>query len=413
VIQFIYLTIGRKLTREAVVVAAARTAAGKRNGALSGWHPAELAAEVLRAVVDQAGVDAALVDDVLMGCVTQVGPQSTNVARTAVLAAGFPESVPATTIDRQCGSSQQAIHFAAQGVMGGAYDVVIAAGVECMSTVPMFSNASGDPTTAYGDAVQTRYADRVSYGVRGLIPQGIAAELVADKWGLTREDLDGYALLSQERAASARDEGRFDREIGPVPSRRRLEDGSVEAGAALVADECIRTTSAEALANLEPVFVPDGRVTAGNASQIVDGAAALLIMSADRAARLGLRARAAIRHFSVVGSDPVLMLDGPIPATRKVLERAGLTESDIDLYEVNEAFAPVVLAWQQELGVPIEKLNVNGGGISLGHPLGASGAKLMVTLVHELERRGARLGLQTMCEGGGMANATIVERLAS
>jgi acetyl-CoA acyltransferase len=398
---------------EAVVVAAARTAAGKRNAALSGWHPAELAAEVLRAAVDQAGVDPALVDDVLMGCVTQVGPQSTNVARTAVLAAGFPESVPATTIDRQCGSSQQAIHFAAQGVISGAYEVVIAAGVECMSTVPMFSNASGDPTTAYGDVVQDRYADRESYGMRGLIPQGIAAELMADKWGLTREDLDGYALLSQQRAAIARDGGRFDREIQPVQSRLRLEDGSVEAGAALVVDECIRQTSAEALANLKPVFVPDGRVTAGNASQIVDGAAALLIMNADRAARLGLRARAAIRHFAVVGSDPVLMLDGPIAATRKALERAGLAESDIDLYEVNEAFASVVLAWQQELGVPIEKLNVNGGGISLGHPLGASGAKLMVTLIHELERREGRLGLQTMCEGGGMANSTIVERLDS
>jgi acetyl-CoA acetyltransferase family protein len=398
---------------DAVIVATARTSCGKCNGALSGWHPAELAAQVLRAVVDRAGIDAALVDDVLMGCVTQVGPQSTNVARTAALAAGFPETVPGTTIDRQCGSSQQALHFAAQGVMSGAYDVVIAAGVECMSTVPMFSNAGGDPTTVYGDVVQARYADRESYGFAGLVPQGISAELIVDKWGLTREELDSYGLLSQQRAAAARDKDRFDAEIVPVQVKRRGPDSEVVAADELLtADECIRSTSMAALAELKPAFVADGRITAGNSSQIVDGAAALLVMSAQKARELGVPARAAARHFSVVGSDPVLMLDGPITATRRVLERAGLSASDIDRYEVNEAFASVVLAWQRELGVPIERLNVNGGGISLGHPLGASGAKLMVTLVNELERTGGRFGLQTMCEGGGMANATIVERLA-
>jgi acetyl-CoA acyltransferase len=394
-----------------VIVAAARTACGKRNGALSGWHPAELAAEVLRAVVDRAGIDAALVEDVLMGCVTQVGPQSTNIARTAVLAAGFPDTVPGTTIDRQCGSSQQALHFAAQGVMAGAYDVVIAAGVECMSTVPMFSNADGDPMAAYGQVVRDRYGDRESYGHTGLVPQGISAELIVDKWGLTREELDRYGLQSQQRAAAARDEGRFAAEIVPVQVKRRTADGIEAPGQLLTADECIRSTSMEALANLKAAFTPEGRVTAGNSSQIVDGAAALLVMSAERAAALGIRPLAAVRYFSVVGSDPVLMLDGPIPATRRVLNRAGLDAADIDRYEVNEAFAPVVLAWQRELGVGDDRLNVNGGGISLGHPLGASGAKLMVTLVHELHRSGGRFGLQTMCEGGGMANATIVERI--
>jgi acetyl-CoA acyltransferase len=282
-----------------------------------------------------------------------------------------------------------------------------------MSTVPMFSNAAGDPKTVYGNAVQARYAQCESYGFAGLVPQGISAELMADKWGLSRGELDSYGLLTQQRAAAARDEGRFDAEIVPVQVKRRGPDGEVVAAEEmLTADECIRDTSLAALAELKPAFVPDGRITAGNSSQIVDGAAALLVMSAQKARELGVQARAAIRHFSVVGSDPVLMLDGPITATRHVLGRAGISVSDIDRYEVNEAFAPVVLAWQRELGVPIERLNVNGGGISLGHPLGASGAKLMVTLVNELERTGGRFGLQTMCEGGGMANATIIERLA-
>ncbi|MGI5158985.1 thiolase family protein [Microbispora sp. CA-102843] len=400
---------------EAVIVEAVRTPAGKRHGSLSGWHPAELAAQTLTALQERSGIDPAIVDDVIMGCVTQNGPQSTNVGRTAVLAAGWPETVPATTVDRQCGSSQQAVHFAAQSILAGTCDVVVAAGIECMSTVPMFSNApGGDIRAVYGEAAQSRYADREAYGYTGLVPQGISAELVVDRWGITREELDAYGLLSQKRAAAARDEGRFAREIVPVALKRRdRETGEVAVpGGTLTVDECIRETSMEALAALKPAFVPEGRITAGNSSQIVDGAAALLIMSADRARALGLRARAVIRHMTVVGADPVEMLTAPIPATRRVLDRAGMSAGDIDLFEVNEAFASVVLAWQRETGADPAKVNVNGGGISLGHPLGASGAKLMVTLLHELERTGGRFGLQTMCEGGGMANATIIERVA-
>ncbi|OLT27318.1 acetyl-CoA acetyltransferase [Actinomadura sp. CNU-125] len=398
-----------------VIVDAVRTPAGKKGGSLSGWHPAELAAETLKALAARTGISPAAVNDVIMGCVTQVGPQSTNIARTAVLAAGWPSRVPGTTVDRQCGSSQQAIHFAAQAVASGFMDVVVAAGVECMSTVPMFSNApGGDIRAVYGDEVQARYAERVSYGTPGLVPQGISAELVVDRWNLTRGELDAYGLLSQERAAAATADGRFAREIVPVTRKvRDRETGEVtEPGGTLTADECIRATSPEALRGLKPAFVPDGRVTAGNSSQIVDGAAAVLVMSDATAERLNLTPRAAIRGMSVVGDDPVDMLTAPIPATRDVLARTGLTAADIDLFEVNEAFAPVVLAWQRELGVDTEKLNVNGGGISLGHPLGASGAKLMTTLLHELERTGGRYGLQTMCEGGGMANATIIERLS-
>jgi acetyl-CoA acetyltransferase family protein len=332
-----------------------------------------------------------------------------------VLAAGWPETVPATTIDRQCGSSQQAVHFAAQAIMAGTCDVVVAAGLECMSTVPMFSNApGGDIRAVYGEAAHQRYADREAYGASGLVPQGISAELVVDRWKLTREELDAYGLQSHRRAAAARDEGRFDREIVPVQRRvRDRETGEItEPGDTLLADECIRDTSAEALAGLKPSFVPEGRVTAGNSSQIVDGAAAVLIMSAEKARELGLRPRAVIRHMAVTGSDPVEMLTGPIPATQRVLARSGMSLDDIDLFEVNEAFASVVLAWQRELGADPAKVNVNGGGISLGHPLGASGAKLMVTMLHELERTGGRFGLQTMCEGGGMANATVIERLS-
>uniref|UniRef100_A0AAU3I620 Thiolase family protein n=1 Tax=Streptomyces sp. NBC_01393 TaxID=2903851 RepID=A0AAU3I620_9ACTN len=400
---------------EAVIVEAVRTASGKRHGSLSGWHPAELAAQTLIALQERSGIDPAIIDDVIMGCVTQNGPQSTNVGRTAVLAAGWPETVPATTIDRQCGSSQQAVHFAAQAIMAGTCDVVVAAGLECMSTVPMFSNApGGDIRAVYGEAAHQRYADREAYGASGLVPQGISAELVVDRWKLTREELDAYGLQSHRRAAAARDEGRFDREIVPVPRKvRDRETGEVtEPGDTLLADECIRDTSAEALAGLKPSFVPEGRVTAGNSSQIVDGAAAVLIMSAEKARELGLRPRAVIRHMAVTGSDPVEMLTGPIPATQRVLARSGLSLDDIDLFEVNEAFASVVLAWQRELGADPAKVNVNGGGISLGHPLGASGAKLMVTMLHELERTGGRFGLQTMCEGGGMANATVIERLS-
>ena len=398
-----------------VIVEAVRTPAGKRGGSLSGWHPVELAAETLSALVERSGIDPARIDDVIMGCVSQVGPQSTNIARNAALAAGLPETVPGTTLDRQCGSSQQAIHFAAQAVMSGAMDVVVAAGVECMSTVPMFSNApGGDIRAVYGERLQARYADRETFGVPGLVPQGLSAELIVDRWDLTRADLDAYALASHQRAARAREDGRFDREI--VGVRRKVRDketGEVtELDDLLTVDECIRDTSMEALANLKPSFLPEGRVTAGNASQIVDGAAAVLVMRDDVAASLGLRPRAAIRHMTVVGDDPVAMLTAPIPATRRALERSGLGVGDIDLYEVNEAFAPVVLAWQKELGADAAKVNVNGGGISLGHPLGASGAKLMVTMLHELERTGGRFGLQTMCEGGGMANATIIERLS-
>ncbi|TDB91414.1 thiolase family protein [Actinomadura sp. KC216] len=398
------------------IVEAVRTPAGKRGGSLSGWHPAELAAETLKALAGRAGIDPAAVNDVIMGCVTQVGPQSTNIARNAVLAAGWPAGVPGTTVDRQCGSSQQAVHFAAQAVASGFMDVVVAAGVECMSTVPMFSNApGGDIRAVYGDEVQARYAGRVSYGTPGLVPQGISAELIVDRWNLAREELDAYGLRSQERAAAATAEGRFRREIVPVARKvRDRETGEVAepGGGPLTEDECIRATSAEALSGLKPAFVPDGRVTAGNSSQIVDGAAAVLVMSDTAADRLGLTPRAAIRGMAVVGDDPVDMLTAPIPATRDVLARTGLTVADIDLFEVNEAFAPVVLAWQRELGADMDRLNVNGGGISLGHPLGASGAKLMTTLLHELERTGGRYGLQTMCEGGGMANATIIERLS-
>ena len=397
-----------------VIVEAVRTPAGKRGGSLSGWHPVDLAAHTLTALIERSGVDPERIDDVIMGYVTQVGPQSTNIGRNAALAAGLPEGVPGTTIDRQCGSSQQAVHFAAQAIMSGTMDVVVAAGIECMSTVPMFSNApGGDIRAVYGERMQARYADRVTFGVRGLVPQGLSAELVVDRWGLTREELDGYALASHERAARARDEGRFDREIVPVPRKvRDRETGAVTAyDDLLTADECIRATTAEALAALTPAFIEAGRVTAGNASQIVDGSAAVLVMSEQAAASMGLRPRAAIRHLSLVGDDPVAMLTAPIPATRRGLARFGVRADEIDLYEVNEAFAPVVLAWLKEIGVSHDKVNVNGGGISLGHPLGASGAKLLVTLLHELERTGGRYGLQTMCEGGGMAHATIIERL--
>jgi acetyl-CoA acetyltransferase family protein len=396
---------------EAVIVDAVRTAGGKRGGQLSGWHPAELAAQTLRALVARTGLDPAEVDDVIMGCVSQVGAQSTNIGRNAVLAAGWPETVPATTVDRQCGSSQQALHFAAQGVMAGAYDVVVAAGVECMSTVPMFSSAQGNLNDPYGEAIAERYASRVAYGARGLVPQGISAELIADKWDLSRADLDEFGLLSQERAAAARDGGRFANEIIPVAVKRRARDGAVIVSDELAtADEGIRQTSAGQLANLKPAFLPEGRITAGNSSQITDGAAAVLVMSAARCKQLGLTPRAVFRRGVLAGADPVIMLSAPIPATRKLLSRAGLTADEIDLFEINEAFAPIVLAWQRELGVDSARVNVNGGGIALGHPLGASGAKLMATLVNELERTRGRFGVQSMCEGGGMANATLVER---
>ncbi|MEY2568862.1 MAG: acetyl-CoA acyltransferase [Actinomycetota bacterium] len=392
----------------AVIVDAVRTPGGKRNGKLSGWHPADLSAEVLKALVERNNLDPGLIDDVIMGCVMQVGDQGINIGRNAVLAAGFPESVPATTIDRQCGSSQQSAHFAAQGVIAGAYDIVVAAGVEVMSTTPM--GASVTPgSMPFGPAMMARYAER-----GGLVPQGISAEMIADKWALSREDLDTYSAQSQTRAEQATNEGRFEREIVPVTSKLKdRETGNIiESGEMVSTDEGIRPgTTVETLAKLKPAFKPDGKVTAGNSSQITDGAAAVLIMSEEKAAALGLTPRARFHTFALAGVDPIMMLTGPIPATHKVLERAKLTMADIDITEINEAFASVVLAWEKELSPDMSKVNVNGGAIALGHPLGCSGAKLLATLVNELERTGGRYGLQTMCEGGGMANATIIERL--
>ena len=388
----------------AVLVDVVRTAGGKRNGSLRGWHAADLAAEVLKAVVARNDLDPALVDDVILGCVMQVGEQGLNVARNAVLAAGFPESVPATTVDRQCGSSQQAVHFAAQGVMAGAYDVVVAGGVESMSRVPIGASlqVGGMP---FGPAVFERYA-----AAGGLVPQGMAAELIADRWGLTREELDAYSARSQQRAAAARAAGHFDGEIVPVAVR---DDNGHDTGRVLAADEGIRPdTTVEVLATLKPSFKPDGgRVTAGNSSQITDGASAALILSEERCAALGLTPRARFGAFALAGVDPVTMLTGPIPATAKVLERAKVELDDIDVLEVNEAFASVVLAWEREVRPDMERVNPNGGAIALGHPLGASGTRLLATLVGELERRGGRYGLQVMCEGGGLANALVVERL--
>lgn len=385
--------------RRAVIVDAVRTPLGRRNGILREWHPVDLSAVVLTALEERNGLDPTVVDDVVFGCVMQVGEQAVNVARNAVLAAGWPESVPGTTVDRQCGSGQQAAHFAAQGVIAGAYDVVVAGGVEVMTRVPMGSSmVDGRYGYPFGPRVGARYA-----AAGGLVPQGVSAELVADRWGIEREELDRCALASHERAARATSEGRFAREMIPVAGPDGID---------VTTDEGVRSTSLESLARLPPVFVPDGgRVTAGNSSQITDGAAALLVMSEERAAESGLRPRARFVEFAVAGDDPRLMLTASIPATRKVLARAGLGVDDIDLFEVNEAFASVVLAWQSEVGADPERVNVNGGAIALGHPLGASGARLMVTLLAELERTGGRFGLQTMCEGGGMANATIIERL--
>ena len=385
----------------AVIVDAIRTPLGKRNGRLKDWHPVDLAAETLKALQDRNGIDPAIVDDVVMGCVMQVGEQAVNVARNAVLAAGWPETVPGTTIDRQCGSSQQAAHFAAQGVIAGAYDVVVAGGVEVMTRVPMgASMVDGKFGFPFGPKVGARYADQ-----GGLVPQGISAELIADKWGLTRDDLDGYGARSQAYARRATDEGRFEAEILPVLGA----DGEM-----MTVDEGLRDTTPESLAALKPSFRPEeegGRVTAGNSSQITDGAAMLLIMSEEKAASLGLRPRARFVDFALAGADPRLMLTAPIPATAKVLERSGLDIGDMDIIEINEAFASVVLAWEKEFHPDMDRVNPNGGAIALGLPLGCSGARLMTTLLNELERTGGRYGLQTMCEGGGMANATIIERL--
>ena len=379
--------------REVVIVAATRTPIGRRNGALRGEHPVMLAAQVLRAVTRQAGIEPEMVEDVGWGCVSQVGEQGYNVARNAVLAAGFPMEVPATTVDRQCGSGQQAIHFAANLIQSGVCEMTIAGGVESMSRVPMGSSVSvaGDP---FPPSLLEAYP---------ITHQGLAAEMIADQWGISREQMDALGLQSHQRAAAAQDAGAFDREITPVA----LSDGGTVAR-----DEGIRRdTTLERLAALQPAFKPDGKVTAGSSSQISDGAAALLLTTPERAAALGLRPRARIIAQRVVGVDPVTMLTGPIPATRQILERAGLTLDQIDLFEINEAFASVVLAWEKELHADMQRVNVNGGAIALGHPLGASGARLMVTLLHALEQRNARYGLQAMCCGGGLGTATIIERL--
>ena len=387
--------------QNAVIVDTLRTPLGKRNGRLKDWHPVDLAGVALRELVARNGIDPTQIDDVIMGCVMQVGEQSLNIARNAVLAAGLPETIPGTTVDRQCGSSQQAAHFAAQGVMAGAYDIVIAAGVEVMTRVPMGSAvADGKYGYPFGPMVSARYAPD-----GGLVPQGISAEMIADKWGITREDMDRFAARSQAYAARATAEGRFEREILPVLDSE---------GILMTTDEGIRDSPYEKLQTLKPAFRSEeegGRVTAGNSSQITDGASAMLIMSEEKCRALGLTPRARFVNFGLAGDNPQLMLTAPIPATQKALQRAGLTMADMDLTEINEAFASVVLAWEKELHPDMNKVNVNGGAIALGHPLGASGTRLMTTLLNELERTGGRYGLQTMCEGGGMANATIIERL--
>ena len=387
--------------QNAVIVDTLRTPLGKRNGRLKDWHPVDLAGVVLRELVARNGIDPTQIDDVIMGCVMQVGEQSLNIARNAVLAAGLPETIPGTTVDRQCGSSQQAAHFAAQGVMAGAYDIVIAAGVEVMTRVPMGSAvADGKYGYPFGPMVSARYAPD-----GGLVPQGISAEMIADKWSITREDMDRFAARSQAYAARATAEGRFEREILPVLDSE---------GILMTTDEGIRDSPYEKLQTLKPAFRSEeegGRVTAGNSSQITDGASAMLIMSEEKCRALGLTPRARFVNFGLAGDNPQLMLTAPIPATQKALQRAGLTMADMDLTEINEAFASVVLAWEKELHPDMNKVNVNGGAIALGHPLGASGTRLMTTLLNELERTGGRYGLQTMCEGGGMANATIIERL--
>ena len=385
----------------AVIVDAIRTPLGKRNGKLQNWHPVDLAAETLKALISRTGIDPAVIDDVIMGCVMQVGEQGVNIGRNAVLAAGWPDTIPGTTIDRQCGSSQQAAHFAAQGVIAGAYDVVVAAGVEVMTRVPMGSSmADGKFGFPFGPAVAARYESE-----GGLVGQGISAELIADKWGISRDDMDAFGVRSQEYAARATREGRFQAEILPVLGA----DGTM-----MTQDEGLRDTTRESLGKLKPSFRPQeegGRVTAGNSSQITDGSSAILIMSEEKAKALGLTPRARFVDFSLAGADPRFMLTAPIPATQKVLQRAGMNIDQMDLVEINEAFASVVLAWEKEIHPDMNKVNVNGGAIALGHPLGCSGARLMTTLLNELERTGGRYGLQTMCEGGGMANATIIERL--
>jgi acetyl-CoA acyltransferase len=382
--------------RDAVIVDAVRTPVGKRNGALAAVHPADLSAITLNAIIARTGIDPAWVDDVVWGCVSQIGEQTFDIARTAVLSAGWPDSVPGTTVDRQCGSSQQAIHFAAAGVIAGQYDLVVAGGVESMSRVPMGS-AMANGGFPLGDGYIARYGNDFPN-------QGLGAEMIADAWRLHRARLDEFSLSSHEKAAAATDSGRFREQIvtGPLPDETAVDtDEGVRRGGTL-----------EKLAELKPAFKDDGVLHAGNSSQISDGSAALLITTPERARELGLEPLARIHTAVVAGSDPTIMLTGPIPATQKALARAGLTIGDIGVYEVNEAFASVPLAWLAELAADEAKLNPNGGAIALGHPLGASGARLMTTLVFEMRDRDIRYGLQTMCEGGGQANATILELAA-
>jgi acetyl-CoA acetyltransferase family protein len=394
--------------REAVIVDAVRTplGRGKQTGSLHGRHPVDLAAVTLRALVERTGVDPSLIEDVIMGCVMQVGEQSINVGRNAALAAGFPETVCGTSVDRQCGSSQQSLHFAAQGVIAGAYDVVVAAGVESMSRVPMGTSATVGGTP-FGPKMLKRYQEANLYGAGGLVSQGISAEIICDKWDLTREQVDRFSLGSHQKAAEATRKGWFTQEI--VPLELHHADGGREM---VGTDEGIRAdASLEKLASLKPAFRENGRITAGNSSQITDGAAAVLIMEKEKAKALGLRPRARFHTFALGGCDPVIMLTAPIPATQQALGRARMTIQDMDAVEINEAFAPVVLAWEKEFRPDMSRVNPNGGAIALGHPLGCSGARLMTTLLGVLERTGGRFGLQTLCDGGAMANATIVERL--
>ena len=383
---------------EAVIVEAVRSAVGKRNGGLSGTHPGELSAQVLNALVERAGVDPAIVDDVIWGCVMQAGEQALDIARTAVLAAGWPESVPGVTIDRQCGSSQQSIHFAAAGVAAGHYDVVVAGGVESMSRTPMGASLvnGGNP---YPEAFHARYQQTPN--------QGTGAEMIAERWGLDRTTLDRFSLDSHEKAAAAQDSGAFDDQI--VAIRTEDADGN---DAVILKDEGIRRgTPMEKMAQLKPAFKEDGVIHAGNSSQISDGSAALLFMSAEKASSLGLKPMARVHTAVLAGADPVIMLTAPIPATRKALQRSGLKTEDIGAFEVNEAFAPVPLAWLNDIGADEKRLNPNGGAIALGHPLGGSGARIATTLLYHMRDNGIRYGLQTMCEGGGQANATIFELL--
>ncbi|MBG9543728.1 thiolase family protein [Cytobacillus firmus] len=381
--------------REAVIVEGVRTPVGRKNGLLKDIRADDLAAEALKALVKRAGLKPEMIDDVILGCVSQIGEQTGDIARVAALIAGFPIEVPGTTIDRQCGSSQQAVHFAAQAILAGDMDIVIAGGVESMSRVPIGSSYQG---VGFSEKLTDRHE---------IIHQGLSAERIAEKYGFTREELDRYSFESHQKALNAQAEGRFEREIEPL-------DVTMSDGQLLTVTEDAgprKETSLEALASLKTVFKENGVIHAGNSSQISDGAAALLIMSREKAEELGMKPKFRILARTAVGSDPALMLTGPIPATENVLKKAGLAIEDIDVFEVNEAFAPVPLAWLKETGADPAKLNPNGGAIALGHPLGGSGARLMVTMMHELERTGGRYGLQTMCEGLGMANATIIERL--